>query len=102
MDWPKTVGTSEAIETKERSHLKDYRVTYGRNKKSVGRKTNRTFFSCDCSPTALPSRLCPVGLNTRAQTIDTIQKGACGSGQSALAGVPFERYRTSVTVSALA
>lgn len=40
--------------------------------------------------------------DTVAQTIDTIHKGACGSGQSALAGVPFERYRTSVTVSALA
>lgn len=101
MDWFKTVGASEAIETKERSHLKSYRVTYGRNTiGSVGRKTNRTFFLA-MQPHCATLSLVSCRFDTVAQTIDTIHKGACGSGQSALDGVPFNRYRTSVTSSTL-
>ena len=55
MDWFKKVLQSEAIETKERSALKGYRVAYGRYiKRSVGRKTNRTFFLALAAPLRYP------------------------------------------------
>ena len=102
MDWFKTVGTSEAIGTKERSALKGYRQTYGRYTR--GRLVARLIglFFLAMQPHCATLSLVPYRFDTVAQTINTIHKGACGSGQSALAGVPFERYRTSVTSSTLA
>ena len=64
--------------------------------------TNRTFFFLRSQPHCATLSLVPCRFDTVAQTIDTIHKGACGSGQSALAGGPFNRHRTSVTSSTLA